>query len=76
MLFSRMWNDRMASSYKSWSGGTDGAPIKKENLTYFFTYQLNYMYWRLFSGILSGVKMISRDMANRSMETGSRGFLC
>lgn len=25
MLFSRMWNDRMASSYKSWSGGTDGA---------------------------------------------------
>ena len=49
MLFSRMWNDRMASSYKSWSGGTDGgAPTQKENLTYFFTYQLNYMYWRYF----------------------------
>lgn len=48
MLFSRMWNDRMASSYKSWSEGTDGAPTQKENLTYFFTYQLNYMYWRYF----------------------------
>ena len=48
MLFSRMWNDRMASSYKSWSGGTDKAPTQKENLTYFFTYQLNYMYWRYF----------------------------
>ena len=48
MLFSRMWNDRMASSYKSWSEGTDGAPTQKENLTYFFAYQLNYMYWRYF----------------------------
>lgn len=48
MLFPRMWNDRMASSYKSWSGGTEGIPTQIENLTYFFTYQLNYMYWRYF----------------------------
>ncbi|WP_291530090.1 DUF2723 domain-containing protein [Bacteroides sp. UBA939] len=48
MLFPRMWNERLASSYKRWSGGTDGVPTQKENLTYFITYQLNYMYWRYF----------------------------
>lgn len=48
MLFPRMWNDRMASAYKSWSGGTEGAPTQKENLTYFINYQLNHMYWRYF----------------------------
>lgn len=48
MLFSRMWNDQLTSSYKGWSGGTDGAPTQKENLTYFISYQLNYMYWRYF----------------------------
>lgn len=48
MLFPRMWNDRLASSYQNWSGGTDQVPTQKENLTYFITYQLNYMYWRYF----------------------------
>lgn len=48
MLFPRMWNDRLASSYQSWSGETDKVPTQKENLTYFITYQLNYMYWRYF----------------------------
>ena len=48
MLFPRMWNDRLTSSYKGWSGGTDSAPTQKENLTYFISYQLNYMYWRYF----------------------------
>ena len=48
MLFPRMWNDRLTSSYKGWSGGTEGAPTQKENLTYFISYQLNYMYWRYF----------------------------
>lgn len=48
MLFPRMWNDRMASAYKSWSGGTEGATTQKENLTYFINYQLNHMYWRYF----------------------------
>lgn len=48
MLFPRMWNDRMASAYKSWSGGTEGVPTQKENLTYFINYQLNHMYWRYF----------------------------
>lgn len=48
MLFLRMWNERMTSSYKNWTGGSDIAPTQKENLTYFITYQLNYMYWRYF----------------------------
>ncbi|WP_294476286.1 DUF2723 domain-containing protein [uncultured Bacteroides sp.] len=48
MLFPRMWNDLAASAYKSWSGGTEAIPTQKENLTYFVTYQLNYMYWRYF----------------------------
>lgn len=48
MLFPRMWNERMTSSYKNWTGGSDIAPTQKENLTYFITYQLNYMYWRYF----------------------------
>lgn len=48
MFLPRMWNDRAASSYKSWSGGTEGIPTQKENLTYFITYQLNHMYWRYF----------------------------
>lgn len=48
MLFPRMWNEGAASAYKSWSGGTKAIPTQKENLTYFVTYQLNYMYWRYF----------------------------
>ncbi|MDD3037682.1 DUF2723 domain-containing protein [Bacteroides sp.] len=48
MLFPRMWNERTAALYKSWSGGAEGVPTQKENLTYFATYQLNYMYWRYF----------------------------
>lgn len=48
ILFPRMWNDRMASAYKSWTGGQEGLPTQKENLTYFINYQLNYMYWRYF----------------------------
>jgi hypothetical protein len=48
-LFPRMWNDRSTASYKGWSGGgANEAPTQKENLTYFITYQLNYMYWRYF----------------------------
>ncbi|GAA6458959.1 protein O-mannosyl-transferase family [Bacteroides xylanisolvens] len=48
MLFPRMWNDRLAASYKGWSGSTNDVPTQKENLTYFITYQLNYMYVRYF----------------------------
>lgn len=48
MLFPRMWSDRMASAYQAWSGGDESVPTQKENLTYFFRYQLNHMYMRYF----------------------------
>lgn len=48
MFFPRMWNERATPLYKAWSGGTEGLPTQIENLTYFVTYQLNYMYWRYF----------------------------
>lgn len=48
MFFPRMWNERMADTYKIWSGGTGKLPTQKENLTYLITYQLNHMYWRYF----------------------------
>ena len=77
MLFSRMWNDRMASSYKSWSGGTDGgAPTQKRILPTSSLISSIICIGAIFSGILSGVKTISRDTVNRSMGTGSRVFLC
>ncbi len=33
---------------KDGRGSTNDVPTQKENLTYFITYQLNYMYWRYF----------------------------
>ncbi|WP_077154299.1 protein O-mannosyl-transferase family [Bacteroides bouchesdurhonensis] len=48
MFFPRMWNERATPLYKAWSGGTEELPTQIENLTYFVTYQLNYMYWRYF----------------------------
>lgn len=48
MFFPRMWNERLASVYKNWSGGNEEVPTQKENLAYFINYQLNYMYWRYF----------------------------
>ncbi|MDR0938461.1 MAG: DUF2723 domain-containing protein [Mediterranea sp.] len=49
MLFPRMWSERLAGAYAAWSGGSPNAvPTEGENLTYFVSYQLNYMYWRYF----------------------------
>jgi tetratricopeptide (TPR) repeat protein/MFS family permease len=55
-IFPRMWNsqeDRYADDYKSWSGITNDPDNKKiptfsENLRFFFSYQLNFMYFRYF----------------------------
>ena len=60
-LFPRMWSskDSHVEGYKSW-GNVSGrkkirynseiyeVPTFGENLTYFFNYQLNFMYWRYF----------------------------
>lgn len=57
-FFPRMYSDQPshAEGYKRWSGmKTDiKPPTFGENLTYFFRYQVNYMYWRYFLWNFSG----------------------
>ena len=59
MLFPRMWSSpepRYADFYEAYTGGkgkavrgaTHRKPTQIANLTYFFDYQLNWMYWRYF----------------------------
>ena len=63
MLFPRMYSDRHASAYEDWLGGVKGYEVKAdrcgetitvkmptqwENLRFFISYQLNFMYWRYF----------------------------
>ncbi|NOQ70903.1 MAG: DUF2723 domain-containing protein [Crocinitomix sp.] len=56
-FFPRMYSaePRHVSGYKSWSGHTgDRTPTMGENLTYFATYQVDWMYWRYFMWNFSG----------------------
>ena len=51
MLFPRMHSARHAKEYEDWMGGVkkkDGVPTMKENLRFFLSYQVNFMYWRYF----------------------------
>jgi len=64
MPFPRVWSERHASLYEQWLGKTDTHPVAyripgngtqtlyiptwKENLRFFFTYQMGFMYWRYF----------------------------
>ena len=69
MLFPRMYSDRHAQAYEEWMGGVDGkevpcdqcgqtvmvkVPSQFENLRFFFSYQLNFMYWRYFMWNFAG----------------------
>ena len=66
MLFPRMWNsgngvdDRYKQFYGSYmkNGGKEGGhyrkPTMRENLNFFFDYQLNWMYWRYFMWNFAG----------------------
>ena len=66
MLFPRMWNsgngvdDRYKQFYGSYmkNGGKAGGhyrkPTMRENLNFFFDYQLNWMYWRYFMWNFAG----------------------
>ncbi|MFT4017557.1 MAG: DUF2723 domain-containing protein [Agriterribacter sp.] len=59
MLFPRVWdasNDQQhATFYKEWLGLADGErPSMANNLNFFFTYQLNWMYWRYFMWNFAG----------------------
>lgn len=54
-IFPRMYSNDASRNhpvyYKMWSGikeGSDRKPTFGENLTYFFRYQINHMYWRYF----------------------------
>jgi hypothetical protein len=50
-LFPRIYSPRHAKAYEDWMGSIryrDGQPTKAENLRFFLTYQVNFMYWRYF----------------------------
>ena len=51
MYFPRMHSARHAQAYEDWMGGVekqDGVPTMTENLRFFLSYQVNFMYWRYF----------------------------
>ena len=63
MLFPRMYSDRHAEAYEAWMGGVSGSqipydrcgepmmvkmPSQLENIRFFLSYQVNFMYWRYF----------------------------
>ena len=50
-LYPRIYSMYHADAYESWMGDIetyDGIPTKGENLRYFLSYQVNFMYWRYF----------------------------
>ena len=51
MHFPRMHSQRHAKAYEDWMGGVKkngNLPTTAENLRFFITYQVNFMYWRYF----------------------------
>ena len=50
-LYPRIYSMRHAKAYEDWMGDIkcqDGVPTKTENLRFFMSYQVNFMYWRYF----------------------------
>ena len=69
MLFPRMYSEAHASAYEEWLGGIEGRtvpydqcgemlmikiPTQWENIKFFFSYQVNFMYWRYFMWNFAG----------------------
>ena len=69
MYFPRMYSEAHASAYESWMGGVKGTvrsyercgemvqvktPTQLENLRFFLSYQVNFMYWRYFMWNFAG----------------------
>ena len=69
MLFPRMYSDHHAGAYESWMGGVKGTtktyercgemvqvktPTMLENIRFFLSYQVNFMYWRYFMWNFAG----------------------
>ena len=51
MYFPRMHSQRHAKAYEDWMGGVmknGNLPTMAENLRFFLSYQVNFMYWRYF----------------------------
>jgi len=51
MYFPRMHSSRHTKAYEDWMGSIekkDGVPTTAENLRFFLSYQVNFMYWRYF----------------------------
>lgn len=51
MYFPRMHSARHVQAYEDWLGGVEkknGIPTMAENLRFFLSYQVNFMYWRYF----------------------------
>jgi hypothetical protein len=51
MYLPRMHSSRHAKAYEDWLGNVekkDGVPTAAENLRFFLSYQVNFMYWRYF----------------------------
>ena len=50
-LYPRIYSMRHAKAYEDWMGDIkcqDSVPTKTENLRFFMSYQVNFMYWRYF----------------------------
>ena len=69
MFFPRMYSDRHAPAYEAWMGGIEGyqvpydrcgepimvkMPTQLENIRFFLSYQVNFMYWRYFMWNFAG----------------------
>ncbi len=69
MLFPRMYSEAHTQAYESWMGGVKGTtktyercgdmvqvktPTMLENLRFFLSYQVNFMYWRYFMWNFAG----------------------
>ena len=70
MLFPRMYSSDHAAAYEAWMGGVEGRqvpyddptgrvssvkmPTQFENLKFFLSYQMNFMYWRYFMWNFAG----------------------
>ena len=69
MFFPRMYSNSHASAYESWMGGVTGIsknyercgemitvkmPTMLENIRFFLSYQVNFMYWRYFMWNFAG----------------------
>ena len=69
MFFPRMYSEAHSSAYESWMGGVKGkvksyercgemvqikTPTQLENLRFFLSYQVNFMYWRYFMWNFAG----------------------